>query len=150
MSKAISQVVLKVQAITILEQLSITLLQVGYITYQIADLYEAKIVLYDKNYAYIRDEAYSSVRTFTLAESSYFKVVVKSKTSNLIVPSEIETSNLKVANEGEATAWNMYFGDLTLEQQKDQYVFSIFSQTGLTFDGDTTLKIRRNISLERS
>ncbi len=113
----------------------------GFVTYQIADLYEAKVVLYDSSYTYIRDEGFETLDTFTLAESGYFKVVVKSVTSNLIVPAEIETSNLKVANESEATAWNMYFGDLTLDAQMDQYNFKILSRTGLTFDGDSSLQL---------
>ena len=106
----------------------------GFVTYQIADVYEAKIILYDSSYDYIREEPYSNERTFNLTNSGFFKVVVRSKALNTITVAEIETSNLKVANESSATAWNMYFGDLTLEQQKDLYTFKILSRTGLTFD----------------
>ena len=110
----------------------------GFVTYQIADVYEAKIILYDSSYAYIREEPYSNKRTFNLTNSGFFKVVVRSKALNTILPAEIETSNLKVANESSATAWNLYFGDLTLEQQKDLYTFKILSRAGLTFDGTSS------------
>ena len=110
----------------------------GYVTVQCNDLYEAMVVIYDSTYTYVSSQAWSSLLTFSLASSQFFKVVLRSKTGNTVVVGDISTSELKVANETTATMWNMYYGDLSLEAQKELYVFTILSRNGLTFDGTAT------------
>lgn len=123
-------------------------IRTGFVTVQIADLYEAKVVLYDSSYNYVSTTQWGDLYTFTVSAPSFFKVVVRSKTNNQITPNEIETSQLKVANESTATAWNLYFGDLTLEQQRELYNFYIVSRNGLTFDGDTSLTVDAVVLLD--
>lgn len=111
----------------------------GYVTVQCNDLYEAMVVIYSSTYAYVSSQSWSSLLTFSLAASQFFKVVLRSKTGNTVVFGDISTSELKVANEITATMWNMYYGDLSLEAQKELYVFTILSRNGLTFDGTATV-----------
>jgi len=120
----------------------------GYVTVQCADIYEAMVVIYNSSYVYQSSQAWGSLVTFNLLASSFFKVVLRSKIGNTVVPSEVATSNLKVANEETASMWNMYFGDLTLSAQKDLYQFKILSSTGLTFDGQTTLTLNAYVILD--
>lgn len=120
----------------------------GYVTVQCADIYEAMVVIYNSSYVYQSSQAWGSLVTFNLVASSFFKVVLRSKTGNNVVPSEVATSNLKVANEATASMWNMYFGDLTLSAQKELYQFKILSSTGLTFDGQTSLILNAYVVLD--
>lgn len=120
----------------------------GYVTVQCNDLYEAMVVIYSSTYAYVSSQAWGSLVTFSLADSQFFKVVLRSKTGNAVVVDDVATSELKVANEATASVWNMYYGDLSLEAQKELYFFRILSRNGLTFDGDTTLILDAQVLLD--
>lgn len=120
----------------------------GYVTVQCNDLYEAMVVIYSSTYAYVSSQTWSSLLTFNLSDPQFFKVVLRSKTGNTIVIDDVATSELKVANEATASIWNMYYGDLSLEAQKELYYFHILSRNGLTFDGDTTLILDAQVLLD--
>lgn len=112
-------------------------IRTGFVTVQIVEPYQVKLVLYDSSFNYVDETAYGDLYTFSLSGATFFKAVVKRTQVQLITEAEIETSQFKVANESSATAWNLYYGDYTLEAQRDLYQFFIQSVEGLTFDENT-------------
>ena len=122
----------------------------GYVTVQCNDIFQAMVVIYDSSYNYISSQSWGSLVTFSLASSSFFKVVLRRTGGGTIATSEIATSELKVANEVTPTIWNMYYGDLTLEQQKQLYVFNVFSRSGSVFDSDTLLTLDAQVLLDNA
>lgn len=112
-------------------------IRTGFVTVQIVEPYQVKLVLYDSSFNYVDETSYGDLYTFSLSGATFFKAVVKRTLAQTIDVSEIETSQFKVANESSATAWNLYFGDYTLDAQLDLYQFFIQSVEGLTFDENT-------------
>lgn len=111
----------------------------GDVTFQIDERFEVKFVVYDNNFKYSRDYNFAMNGTISFTTHAYFKVVIKNVLSTTMAPIDIVDSKLKVANESEATPWNRYVGDLSLQEQKELYRLEVVSRKGTTFDKDTQL-----------
>lgn len=120
-------------------------IRAGTVQVKINPLYQVKVVLYDQFYNFVSEKAFTSESSFTLSSDHYFKAVVRRTNSGAIVPDNIENTELKIEVGNEHTIWTPYYGDLTLDQQKEFFTLVIESSNGLAVDRpnwSTTLTAR--------
>ena len=106
----------------------------GYVTFSVAPLYQALIVIYTNGYAFSQSAGFANQHTFLLPENSYFKMALRRVNSAAIVPDAINTAELKVENSQAPTKYQPYVGDLTLSQQQDYYILDVRSNNGWVVD----------------
>lgn len=116
----------------------------GMATIKVSPLYEAAIVQFDQDFGYVSTSPFATQQTINITQP-YFKAVLKRVGTDDIVPLAIDTAELKVENASEPTHWTPYFGDLTLEEQKDFFTVILESTNGWTVDTSvftTQLRVR--------
>ena len=119
-------------------------IRAGAVTMSMNDKYDGIIYFYDDNYQYKSSSStFSSLVTVTIPSDYRFRVAIRFKSGDSIVPSAIDHVDLKVENAAEATAWTPYFGDLAENLQNDYFLLVLSSDNGWVVDRDnwtTTLR----------
>lgn len=120
----------------------------GAVTVKVNPLYQAAIARYSDNYTYLGMTPFATEQTITLPSNQYFKAVLKRLGTDDIVPMAIDTAELKVENASEATHWTPYFGDMTLDEQRDLFILDLSSTNGWTVDTNVfTTQLRATLLL---